>query len=133
VTLLLDTHVLVRFLEGAGRVGKRTRAILDRAATDELTVSAISFWEVAMLVEHRQLELAASTAEWRKQVLGYGITEIPVDGSIALRAASLVGLQPDPAERLIVATALEEGATLVTADQRTLEWQGRLARLDATE
>lgn len=58
--------------------------------------------------------------------------EIPVDGDIGIRAVSLPDLHSDPADRLIVATALD-GHRLVTADQRMLAWPGRLDRLTATQ
>ena len=59
-----------------------------------------------------------------------GLIEIPVDGDIAIRANELTGLHADPADRLIIATALG-GHTLVTADARLLSWSGRLTRMDA--
>ena len=49
--ILLDTHVLVRLLSGDPKLGKRARVTIDRAGRrDEVFVSAISFWEIAMLV-----------------------------------------------------------------------------------
>ena len=61
-----------------------------------------------------------------------GLAEIPVDGDIAIRANELTGLHADPADRLIVATALG-GHRLVTADKRILSWSGRLSRVDARQ
>ena len=64
--------------------------------------------------------------------IGTGMVEIPVDGKTGLRAAGLAEFHPDPADRLIVATALE-GHRLVTADKRILDWSGELDRLTALE
>ena len=67
---------------------------------------------------------------WREELLQSGIVEIPVNGVIAARAALLTGMHGDPADRIIVATALE-GHRLLTADTRILNWPGQLNRLDA--
>ena len=69
---------------------------------------------------------------WRADLLRDGLVEIPVDGAIATRAGLLRDLHGDPADRLILATALE-GHQLVTADVRLLDWPGAVARLDARE
>ena len=58
--------------------------------------------------------------------------EIPVDGEIAIRAGLLPDVHGDPADRILIATALE-GHQLATADQQVLDWPGPLSRLDARE
>ena len=63
-------------------------------------------------------------------LLNEGLVEVPVDGEIATRAGSLHDMHGDPADRMIVATALA-GHQLVTTDRRILVWSGRLNRLDA--
>jgi len=95
-----------------------------------LAASAISFWEVAMLHEKGRIDLRQDIRAWRTRLLDDGLIEIPVDGDIAIRANELTGLHADPADRLIIATALG-GHTLVTADARLLSWSGRLSRQDA--
>ena len=65
-------------------------------------------------------------------VLGQGLIEIPVDGDIGIRASALPDFHSDPADRIIVATALS-GHRLVTADERILDWDGSLDRLDARQ
>ena len=68
---------------------------------------------------------------WREELLDMGLREVAVDGKIGLAAAGLHDFHPDPADRLIVATAIARAATLVTADARILDWQAGLARVDA--
>ena len=75
--------------------------------------------------------MAYPTGEWRQTALSLGISELPLTGDIGIRAVELGGLPGDPADRMITATALARGATLITADLRILEWTGRLARHDA--
>ena len=130
--MLLDTHVLLWFRTGSQRLGQRAREAVERAwAADDVAVSAISFWELAMLVEKGRISLPGDTRTWRRLNLSQGLNEIPVDGEIGARGAALSGLPADPADRIIVATAMEEHR-LVTADRRILDWSGPLQRLDAT-
>lgn len=100
--------------------------------SDELAVSAISFWEVAMLADKGRIRLADDVHAWRREHLEQGVVEIPIDGGIGIRVVGLTDFHADPADRLIVATALA-GHRLVTSDRRILDWSGRLSRLDATD
>ena len=131
--ILLDTHVLVWLLFDDRRLGRRTRRAIDRSwAAHEVAVSAVTFWEVALLHEKRRLTLLRDIASWRQTLFQDGLVEIAVDGEIGIRAASLTDFHADPADRLIVATALG-GHQLVTADHRILSWSGHLRQLDAAE
>ena len=130
--ILLATNALIWAIVGDQRLGAASRDIADQALRDNLLfVSAISFWEVALLVRRGRLILAYSSGEWRQNVLGLGIEEIPLTGEIGILATELEGLPGDPADRIITATALLRGQTLLTSDQRILGWQGNLARHDA--
>ena len=130
--ILLDTHALWWQGEGNPRLGPRARRVIERAFEEnEAAVSAISFWEVAMRVQKNQLDLLSDVAAWRHDMLSRGLREIPVDGDIATRAGLLADMHGDPADRLIVATALE-GHQLLTSDRRLLEWPVSLNRLDAS-
>lgn len=131
--IVADTHALVWALENSSRLGANARRQLDEAmAADALAVSAISFWEIALLVAKGRLELAEPIESWRRRLLDAGLRELPVDGAIGIQSVVLDGLHPDPADRLIVATAWVRGATLLTADRRLLEWTSTLARIDAS-
>ena len=132
--ILLDTQALVWLALNDSRLGIQARNVIDTAWGDsEAAVSAISFWELAMLQEKRRLDLFSDVAAWRDMLLRDGLVEIPVDGAIGIRANELADFHADPADRLIVATALGGGHRLVTADRRILDWPGSLERLDAAE
>ena len=129
--LLLDTQVLIWIRFGNRRLGRNARDVIERAVRgDDVAVSAITFWEVAMLRNKGRLRFPEDVGLWRQELLGQGLTEIPVDGEIGIRANALSGFHADPADRIIVATA-QGGHRLVTADERILAWDGNLARLDA--
>ena len=131
--ILLDTHVLLWFRFGDGRLGPRSREEIGRAVEEGgSAVSAISFWEVGMQLQKGRLGFDLDLDAWRNRLLDLGLVEIPVDGGIAARAGLLQDMHGDPADRLIVATALE-GHSLVTADRAILEWPGQLSRLRATD
>ena len=131
--MLLDTHVVLWHERGDRRLGAKVRRTIagvlqERAAA----VSSISFWEIGMRIQKGRLEFLLDLDAWRRELLDQGLVEIPVDGAIAARAGLLADMHGDPADRLIVATALQ-GHQLVTADRRILEWPGQLSRLDASE
>ena len=131
--ILLDTHVLIWQEQGDVRLGRQTRRVIERALQeDRAAVSAISFWEVGMRVQKGRLDLLFDLGAWRRDLLDRGLIEIPVDGGIAARAGLLPDMHGDPADRIIVATALE-GHQLVTADVKILRWPGPLGRLDARD
>jgi PIN domain nuclease of toxin-antitoxin system len=73
-----------------------------------------------------------SVRDWRARILSLGVSEVPLSAEMAMRALDLDNLPGDPFDRLIVATALVEQATLLTSDQPILSWPGGLARQDAT-
>ena len=131
--IILDTHALLWLRTGASRLGTGARRRIDDALGDrELAVSAMTFWEVAMLRSKNRLDFPEDVGLWRREMLGQGLVEIPVDGEIGIRANALPGFHADPVDRIIVATALQ-GHTLVTGDRTILEWSGNLNRLDARE
>jgi PIN domain nuclease of toxin-antitoxin system len=130
--ILLDTHVLVWLAEDSPALGKRATRLADAALQrDEVFVSAISFWEIAMMAHRGRLRLDMAPAALRQNTLEQGIREVVLSGEIGIAAAQLAGLHGDPADRMIVATALSMGAALVTADHSILGWGGSLKLHDA--
>jgi PIN domain nuclease of toxin-antitoxin system len=129
--ILLDTHAAIWFTTDSG-LGKRSQAIADEAlADDRLAISAVSFWEISMLVAKRRLRSHDSAVELREQILNSGVNEVSLTGDIAILAGNLEGMHGDPADRFILATAIAHDATLLTADTMLLKWRNKLKRLDA--
>ncbi len=132
--IVLDTHALIWLRTGDGRLGPDSRRTVDNALGDErLAVSAMTFWEVAMLKDKGRLDFPEDVGRWRQELLGQGITEITVDGEIGILANELPGFHADPADRIIVATALAGHHLIITADEHILRWSGNVNRMDARD
>lgn len=115
--IVLDTHAWIWLASDPGRLG-RAAAKAIRAARSR-GVAAISCWEIAMLVAIDRIELDRGPVSWMDGSLrAEGIELLPLTPAVAVASAQLGALHGDPADRLIVATALTHGAVLVTKDER---------------
>ncbi|HEY3304086.1 MAG TPA: type II toxin-antitoxin system VapC family toxin [Candidatus Binatia bacterium] len=123
--IVLDTHVWVWWLSGIERISRRaSRLIADAVAQKGLYVSSISVWEVAQLVAHGRLELTVEVADWlaKSEALPF-VNFVPVDNAIALKSVQLPEpLHQDPADRIIIATAITLGFPLVTKDGKIADY-----------
>ena len=132
--ILADTQALLWFFVADRRLGRLAYRMMWQANLDQnVAFSAISIWEVSMLLQKGRLDvdLNLNAAEWHRELIERGFIEIPVGGSIAARAGDLPDMHGDPADRIIVASALAGGHRLVTSDRNILEWTHRLDRFDA--
>ena len=124
MTALLDTHVLIWWLQGDGRLSAEQRTIISGASVESpLRVSDISLWEVATLHDSGRIELLIPVREWlEKAVAPPLVRRQGISPAIAAETAALPSwFQRDPADRVIVATARILGATLLTQDRRIAE------------
>jgi PIN domain nuclease of toxin-antitoxin system len=135
--ILLDTHALIWFAEGVERLGCGARAQIAAAfASGEAAVSAISFWEVAMLARKRRLQFTEPTHRWVKRLCT--ASQIHVEGlswEIAVAGGELSDdVHGDPIDRIIIATARHYDWPLMTADRAILAYAegGHLRAVDAT-
>lgn len=124
--IVLDTHVLIWWASGqAAELSRKGRAAIDHeAAGGEILVSSISAWEIAMLVERGRLQLSMDVEQWLR-VIGEieAVRFVPVSNRIAVKSVALPGdFHQDPADRLIVATARDLAATLITADEKIRQY-----------
>jgi PIN domain nuclease of toxin-antitoxin system len=130
--ILLDTHVALWSTFNPERLGKRCRKMIDQAsAGGQLAISAVSFWEISLLLAKRRLRSKDSAVEMRRQILAEGVTELPLTGDVAILATELDALHGDPADRFIAATAIANQAMLITADENLLKWRHSLRRHNA--
>ena len=116
--LLLDTHSWMWNVADRSRLSTRARTEIDSAG--ELGVSAISPWEIAIKVGKGRLDLGADVRTWVATALAMPRTVLlPLLPEISLRSVELRGIVgTDPADAIIVATALTYGCALVTRDAR---------------
>jgi PIN domain nuclease of toxin-antitoxin system len=123
--IVLDTHVWVWFVSNPELLSKKAKRTIERAVVDNnVFIPSISAWEVALLTSKKRLLLSMEVADWIKksEMLPF-VNFIPVDNSIAVKSVNLP--QPfhsDPADRIIIATAISLGASLITKDERILKY-----------
>lgn len=134
--ILLDTHVLIWAAEGDQRLGGIASALIEETRrADRIGVSAITPWEIALLVEKGRLRLALEVGTWIETVLdASGIDLLPIEPEIAVDSVRLPGeFHADPADRFIVATARRRAAPLLTADRSILAFAaaGHVRAIDA--
>jgi PIN domain nuclease of toxin-antitoxin system len=120
---LLDTHAWVWWIEGDRRLQRRVRDTLDRLPQEGRPyLSAISLWEVAMLVERGRVAFSVSLSEWLNAAAHpRSVRIVPISPDIAAQTAALpVTFHRDPADRLIIASCRVHGLPLLTRDARIL-------------
>ncbi len=119
--IVLDTHTWIWWVASPDEISRAAREEIDRAMEgEEILISSISCWEIALLVRKGRLELTMPVEDWiaRSEALPF-VQFVPLDNRIALRANHLLGeIHDDPADRIIIATALTLGAPLVSKDTR---------------
>ena len=123
--ILLDTHVWIWLAEGNPILSPSSRKVIDRAKEREhLFISPISIWEISMLVERKRIRLDMELSDWLKQWVELpGIMKAEFSFQVALLSNRLPGLiHSDPADRILIASAYEENAVLVTADEKILRF-----------
>lgn len=120
---VLDTHIWVWLSSG----DKRAKAF--NAFQGQPIVSAISVWEVAMLASKGRLELKPDPETWIEANLQDPIEMEPLTPAICVESCGLADFQGDPADRLIVATAMALGVPLLTIDRKIIAWSENHAGL----
>lgn len=123
--IVLDTHAWIWFVSNPDILSKRAEKAVNAAVKDKsILISSISAWEVALLVTKKRLKLTLDITDWlaKSESLPF-IQFVPVTNSIAVKSVNLpLPLHSDPADRIIIATALSVGAPLVTKDEKLLSY-----------
>jgi len=127
--IVLDTHVWVRWVDSY--VNPLPASLVEQIeSADALAISAVSCWEVAWLHRRGRMTLKLPLEVWIDNALqGSDVVCLPVDRHVALRSAEMPEHHRDPADRLIIATAVEHQAYIESLDQifpRYAELAGRL-------
>ncbi|MFC3286354.1 type II toxin-antitoxin system VapC family toxin [Litchfieldella rifensis] len=118
--IVLDTHILIWWVNGDTRLSPTARQAIEQEIDNQgdILISAISVWEIAMLIEKGRLVLSMDLDEWLETVERIDrVAYVPITPHVAVQSTRLPGsFHPDPADRLIVALARELNACLLTAD-----------------
>ena len=116
--ILLDTHALLWWTLDPAELSDTAAESLRQMEELGGFASAISIWELGIKVQRGQLELPITVEELARRVERGGVVELlPVDTATWLRTLSLDWAHRDPADRVIVATALIKGVPLLTKDR----------------
>ena len=132
--ILLDTHILIWIVTADSR--RLPRAVMDEiddaVVGGEAAVSAATFWELEVKRRKSRTNLPPlpPVKDLRAAVLERGLIEAPVSGDLWVDAVSLLdeAFHPDPADQIIVATAIRHGWELATMDGRITDWAQHTGR-----
>jgi len=122
LNLLLDTHILLRAARGVD-LGAGLRRLLEDPA-NRLVFSAASIWEIAIKSGLGRPDFDVPSGVFRRGLLEAGYEELPVTGAHAAALQGLPALHRDPFDRILVAQAMVESLTLLTADRTILAYPG---------
>jgi PIN domain nuclease of toxin-antitoxin system len=117
MSLLLDTHVLIWWIEAPSRIPARLHDMITDAAT-RVFVSAATAWEIT--TKHRLGKLSFEQAfidDFDNRLRDSSFEPLPISARHAIAGASLAGRHKDPFDRLLVGQALCEGLSIVSADR----------------
>lgn len=126
--LLLDTQLLLWAAGQPERLSSRAKRLLNNAE-NELLFSAASFWEITIKTSLRRHDFRVEPRVLRRALLDNGYVELPVTSEHAVSVDTLPSLHKDPFDRLLVAQALVEGITLLTADAHLARYTGPVRKV----
>jgi PIN domain nuclease of toxin-antitoxin system len=126
--LLLDTHLLLWVAGAPRRLSPAARKLINDPASD-LLFSAASLWEIAIKRGLGRSDFRADPRLLRRGLIENGYSELAISGEHALAVDSLPRLHKDPFDRMLIAQAMVEGVTLLTADPRLTEYPGAIRRV----
>jgi PIN domain nuclease of toxin-antitoxin system len=113
--ILLDTHAWLWWVFGSSELPAPIKNLIETAP--EVGVSAISCLEVALLAKKGRVFLSLPVDEWLPWSLSVlQLSLLPITPTIAARSALLPDLHADPMDRIIIATAMEHNAELISRD-----------------
>lgn len=127
--VLLDTHVWIWLMLGSNELSKDfIKSIKTAQENENILISPISIWEIGMLEAKNKIRLDRDCQDWIDHALNHeGIKLVALTPRIAIQSSRLPGdlpgdLHGDPADRLLIATAHEENAVLVSCDSKIIDY-----------
>ena len=126
--LLLDTHVLLWAAGDPQRLSVETRKLLDDSDT-ELFFSAASLWEITIKSGLGRADFSVNARLLRRGLLDNGYSELPIASEHAVAIDALPDIHKDPFDRILIAQAMVEGITLLTADEIVAQYSGPIRKI----
>lgn len=121
--LLIDTHLLLWAAEGFERLPTRAQTLMS-VPENELFFSAASLWEIVIKSSLNRKDFKVDPRLLRRGLLDNGYSELPVLSEHAVAVGCLPPIHKDPFDRLLIAQAIVEGITLLTADAHLTKYSG---------
>lgn len=119
--IVVDTHVLIWFVDNPKKLSSKAVKIINKEKENGvILVSSISIWEIYLLIKKNKLKFNIEAETWIKEIEGLPFIQfVPINNTIAAKSVNLPGeFHADPADRMIVATAREKGAVLISSDEK---------------
>jgi len=124
--IVLDTHAAILYAAGVKLKSSAGTAIEESVAGSSIAISAISAWEIGMLVRKNRLQFPQPNQDYVRALFALdGVVEEPITAEIARLAAVLPDFHADLADRMIVATAIARTASLITRDDSIIRYLRR--------
>lgn len=121
--ILLDTHILIWWIDNNPRLSQRHRQIIQERQDDGLGISIYSCWEIAKLIEYGKLDLKFSIEDWLDIALSHpNLQSINLTIPIIIKSTQLSGFHKDRADQVIAATSIISGIPLLTADEKIIAY-----------
>jgi PIN domain nuclease of toxin-antitoxin system len=122
--IILDTHVWIWWVHGSDKLTEKQSEAIRQNEQGTIGISAISLWEIAKLIEYNRVELSCAIDEWFEQALNYpGVRLLELTPAIAVASTRLPGnFHQDPADQIIVATAMLHNTRLLTSDNKIIAY-----------
>jgi PIN domain nuclease of toxin-antitoxin system len=126
--LLIDTHLLLWTAAMPRRISTRALSLMTDPA-NVLIFSVASIWEIAIKTARGKPDFDVDTRELRERLLNVGYEELPVSGEHAIGVGSVNTVHNDPFDRLLIAQAISENASLVTSDGLIARYPGPILKV----
>ena len=126
--LLLDTHLLIWMVSEPGRLSTRALELMNNEA-NILCFSAASIWEIAIKAGYKRTDFMVNVPELHGELLRNAYQEVAVSAAHTFAVVHLPHLHKDPFDRLLLAQAMREDLTLVTADAVLASYPGPILKV----
>ena len=125
---LLDTHLLLWAALFPERLPKKASHLMEDAG-NTLFFSTASIWEISIKLTRPRNDLNIDVRQWRAGLLSNGYTELTINSLHAMSVSDLPDIHKDPFDRLLLAQAMREDLTLVTADEVLASYPGPILKV----